>query len=357
LNSAIDSNYRSPNATYTAVISIPENGIRVLDGAGINQYANEVSTFRDFTVEASQAENATLSLSKDATSPKADVLIADSDGVVDNGTMLVLALRAEKGTVKITDITATTTGGATVSALYLYDGSDLLSSAAVSGSNATFSDLTSVSVAKDETKLLTIKAKFTGATTSTVVTSTVAVETGGIIAERIDTTTFNVGGSTATSAVMRVTQLSPVLNFVSAPANYTGPTESASGTLTGIFTFDITAGGGDVWISSSTANGVAFTVPVVDSDGAATTTNVAMTFSQPSNTTVDGTTGTYKIAKSQKATFVVNVAISSTNLSNGYYYFKLSNVDWGADSSGTGGEAISYLDSTVWRTNTLYVSK
>jgi len=143
--------------------------------------------------------------------------------------------------------------------------------------------------------------------------------------------------------------------LVSATAKYTLPTQSASGTLDSAFTFDVTAGGGDIWISATTTNGFAFTVPVVDSNGAATTTDVTMTFSQPSNTVLDG--NSYKIAKGQKATFVVNVAISSASLSSGYYYFRLSNVDWGYTNAGTDGIDIDYLDTTVWRTNTPYVTK
>lgn len=345
LYSSIESTYRT---TYT-VYGLADM-VRAVDGAGINQYAT-LSTDRTFVVDQSQAEQATLTISKDASSPKPTALIADDDGKVEKGTMVVLSAKAEKGRVQITDLVVNATGSATFSAVYLYDGSTLISSAAVSSTQATFSNLTDVYVAKDETKLYTIKADFTGAVSTSFATSSVSIASTDVTAQRDDGVAATVTGSAA-SDTMRVTMLAPVFSLVSATSQYDAPTISgSSGTLKGTFTFDVTAGGGDIYFSSSTTNGTVFQVMY---ESTATTTGASLTFGQPTNSTV--VSGKYKVADGQTARFTVDVAVSSATLGTAaYYYFDLTSVGWYRDTSNA-GTAIDYLDTTVWRTPSRYVT-
>jgi len=344
LNSSIDSDYR---ISYT--LSVPTDGVRAVDGAGVNQYAS-VTGSRSFTVEQSQSEQAYLSISKDASSPKSTVLVSDNDGKVEKGTMLVVAMRAEKGRVKVTDVIVTATGTATTSALSLYDGSNLLSSASVSGGQATFSDLSDVYIDKDQTKLFTIKADFTGAVSSTIATSSVSVATTGVTAEKDDGTSANVTGSTAQSDVMRVTALAPVLELVSSNLSYTAPTQGVSGTLSGSFKVKITAGGGDIYIPTTGA----FTIVAATSTNATTSVNIS--YSQPSNTTVSG--NYYKISKDQYATFDISVGQTSDNLpATDFYYLLMQNAKADRDGSGTADITVDWLDPTVWKTSAVFMQK
>jgi len=299
-------------------------------------------------------------MSKDATSPKAGILVSDSDGKVEKekGEMLVLALTAKKGRVKITDIQATTSDVDTAdfTALYLYDGTNpdpVASIGATDGTNQTFSDLTNLYVEKDTTKLLTIKADFVSATSTSFVTSTVAVERGGISAETGDGTEINLTGGTATSSEMRVTALAPVLSLVSATASYSRPGQESTGTLTGTFVFDLTASGGDVYVSSTGA----FTFQYVTTT-AADVAAAGVNYSQPTNASAVGSQ--YKIAENQTARFIVNMSKADINSSSAnwgvYNYLQLSNVAWYRDGSNTAGTAIDFLDTTVWRSNSVLVN-
>jgi len=350
LYSSIESTYRIAYTFYGNVT----DGIRAVDGAGINQYAT-ISGTRSFTVDQSQAEQATLAIAKDASSPKPTALVSDDDGKVEKATVMVLSAKAEKGRVKITDLVVNATGSATFSAVYLYDGSTLISSAAVSSGVATMSNLIDLYVQKDETKLYTIKADFTGAVSTSFATSSVSVASTDVTTERDDGTSATVSGS-ASSDTMRVGMIAPVFSLVSATSQYDAPAYSgASGTLKGTFVFDVTASGGDVWFSSSTTNGDAFTVEYVSSTSATSTSGMSMTFVQPSNTTLDS--GYYKIAEGQTARFTIDLSVSSASLNAAaYYYFHMDDVLWKRTSAGTAGPTVDYLDKTVWKTPSKYVT-
>jgi len=338
---------------------VPADGVRAIDGANINQYAG-ITGPRSFKVDQSESERATLSLSKDASSPKAGILVADSNGKVEKGTMLVLALSAEQGRVKVTDITVdtSTTTPADFSALYLYDGDNLLASvSAADESSSTFNDL-EVYVDKDTTKLLTIKADFVNAN-ATFSTATISVATSSIAAERTDGTSLDdIDGSTATSDVMRVTTVAPVPSFVSATASYGRPApETPAGTIQATFTFDLTAKGKDIFVQKNNATSTGdYSVKLIGN--AASTTPDTINVSANSVAVADG--NAYKIPKGQTARFTIDVANSSNASTTTYWgqycYFVLEGFDWGTAADPTGGDAINFLDTSVWRSDAKLVN-
>jgi len=343
----IDSTYRT---TYT--VYVPANAIRTVDGAGVtNQFPGTLLGNRTFRVANSQAEQATLAISKNASSPKASVLVGDTNGDVKEASLLIFDLKAEKGRAKVTDITATFTGNATTSAAYLYSGSNLIASASISGGLTTFADLSDIYVEKDQTRTFTIKADYTGASTN-LATSTVAVDEtlSGVLAENDLGDTIDPTGGSISADVQNVTSISPVFALVSASATYTGPAYSgASGTLKGTFVFDATAKGAATWFNSTGT----FDFLAVRATGA-TQAATSTTYLQPTNATVDGVT--YKLAQDGTARFTVDMTVLSSGVAaSDYYSFKLSNIDWG--TSATIDQTITYLDTTVWTTPSVYVQK
>jgi len=337
---------------------VPADGVRAIDGANINQYAG-ITGLRSFKVDQSESERATLSLSKDASSPKAGILVADSNGKVEKGTMLVLALSAEEGRVKVTDITvdtSTTTPAADFSALYLYDGDNLISSvSAADNSSSTFNDL-EIYVDKDTTKLLTIKADFVNAD-ARFSTSTISVATSSIAAERTDGTSLNVDGSAAESDVMRITTVAPVPSFVSATTKYGRPnSQEATGTIEATFVFDLTAKGKDIFVKANPAGVAHYSFGLIGNN--ASTTPDTINVSADSTAKLEG--GAYRIAKGQTARFTIEVAktlnLSSANYWGQYCYFVLEGFDWGTAADLTGGDAINFLDTSVWRSNAVLVN-
>jgi len=370
ISSAIDFTYGNSNI-FSVAVSSTWKGVNADDLNSLNDF-RETKGYAIFINNTDNAlyegfqnndpvsnddiDQATLSLAKDASSPKAGILVSDSTGKVEKGTMLVLALSAEKGRVKVTDITATTSGGATFSALYLYDGSTLLSSASVSSNSATFSDL-EVYVEKDQTKLLTIKADFTGATSSTFATGTVQVLTSNITAEKADGTSLTVSGSTATSDTMRVTALAPVITLKSFTASWSRNAQESTGTLAGTLEVDITAKGGDIYISKTAGN--SFAIVKVPSSGS--TSTVASTYYDTTPTNVTEMTNTYKIAKNQTATFKIKTTDTFAYDGKNYYLKTAvgdgSKIDWASsDSSSMDGIDIDFFDASTWKTGTVTVN-
>ena len=128
LYSAIDSTYRT---AYT--VGIQANGIRGVDGAGIDLYAGTggplpiAETISNaVTVSANLSDSATLSMSADSATPLTSEVVA-ADGASVNSKLkvplLVFDFTAQSDDVTITDLTTTTTqsgGTASASSTYLY---------------------------------------------------------------------------------------------------------------------------------------------------------------------------------------------------------------------------------------------
>lgn len=144
-------------------IAIATDGIRGIDGAGIDQYAGSTSITRTPNISSDLADSATLTVSLNNSSPKKSDVIAtggSSENELDRLTLLNFDVKAEKDAVKITDIrigvVKSGSGGATAQTAYLYDGSTELDNATITSGMATFSDFDYV-VARDTTKTFTVK--------------------------------------------------------------------------------------------------------------------------------------------------------------------------------------------------------
>ena len=167
--------------------------VRAVDGAGLNSYtdmsgdANE----RDQTFSTSGTSSLTVSANASLT-PKSQNHKVDSTDGVKALTTQVFDIKSTTGASYIKTVcvavNATSTAGLP-STLYLYNGSTLIgsqSAATVDGGQSCFTD-TNVSIGKDETKQLTVKADFAstvgGQAASTSIAST------GIKFEKPDSTT------------------------------------------------------------------------------------------------------------------------------------------------------------------------
>jgi peptidoglycan hydrolase-like protein with peptidoglycan-binding domain len=340
-------------------LQIPVNGVRAKDGVGIDQYAPGTAFARDFTTEQADAENATLSISKAASSPKSMVFVGDSDGKIEGATVLVFDAKADKGRVKITDVTVTTSlesgTAVTLDTIYLYRGSTLISSAAVSSGSAAMTDLTDVFVEKDQTVTFTVKADLSNATSTA--TGTVSFSAGlastNVTAENDLGDTVTDSGS-MTGDTMYASGKHPVFTLVSKSNSYTPSSQSASGVLTGTFVVDVTARGGDIWVPKTGA----FKINVASSTtGTGSSVGVSISYSQPANTTSG--TDAYKIAKDQTARFTVSATVQSSSVTLGTYY----NWRWAMAYSHIADVVVanahlidSYFDTTEWRTNEVFVN-
>lgn len=256
-------------------VTIPQEGIRGVDGAGVNQYSPASGTLaRTFTVDDADSENATLSVSLSASSPKAMEVIASSGNDEDERDGLELLrvdFRAEDDTVTLTDLVVdiVRTGAVTATATtaYLYDGSTLVGSATVvdlgGSDSATFDDL-EVNINEDSTKTLTVKIDIRDAGTGATVFSA-NVDTADVTAENSEGDSITESGS-ASGESITVRKVGIEVSLVSksiSKGTSQAQNNTSTSTVEAQFVLRVKAVGGDIVLGDAGST----TVPFVSNAG------------------------------------------------------------------------------------------
>ena len=287
-----DSTYDSDTWTLT----VPANGVRGVDGAGINQYSPTAAlTAQSFTSTADVVDSAALTVSLATDSPKVSQVIANSGGSSNEKDNLVLAkinFKAEDDQVKVTDLTADITRSgtqttATATTAYIYEGGTisggvisggtLVGSAAVAGTTlplgtAAFTNIDWI-IPADTTKTLTLAIDVDSAGVAFTsfagsVGSTTAVATA-IASENSAGTSITETGA-GEGRFVTVRKIGPEVTLVSKSVTTDGVAQGApaagltsTSTLTATFNIKIKAVGGTLNLGT-----VASTSPVVASSTA-----------------------------------------------------------------------------------------
>lgn len=247
------------SADYTRTVTVKgysgsTQNIRGTDTLGLQSYGNNSWT-GTFTFAASN--NATLTASANsASTPKAQTIAVNTTDGVRGVVMQTLDLKSTIGDSNLTDVRVyVKTDSVTTSAptaLYLYDGSTLLSSASVtvtSGSGTVNFQNLDVAIAKDTTKTLTVKADFpstaVGVASTTILTS--GAETNTTMFETADGSSKEVTISSAITGndVHLYADSAPIWTLVSANAvGSAGVVSVASSSITGTIVLNVKANGG-----------------------------------------------------------------------------------------------------------------
>ena len=348
------------NAVDTArvltVAGYGTQGTRGVDGAGLSSYVDSSWT-STFTFNASN--NSVLTASADSSTPKARNIAVDTTNGVTGVTMQTLSLKSTVGESTMTDmrvVVQTNNSGLSVpTALYLYDGSTLLSSAAVATSsgasyaNVDFSNL-ELAIAKDATKVLTVKADFPS-TASGIASTSIASDSTYTLFETPDGTSGTVTiastivGNDVHLAITDTAQWTLVSASIAPTA---GVVSVASSSLTGTIVLKVVADGGTltkpivanfdtsrVWFASSTqltTNGIgayaaANAVPV--------TPSITVT---PNDATVGD--GSYYTVTVTGTIYSSNALVGSSqplfmaigNIDSDMATTDIADQDWGIDS-------------------------
>lgn len=350
----IDSVYNNTSHTLT----IPQNGVRGVDGLGLSQYGPTSASFsRTFTAKKNLANSAALTMSKNVNSPKVGNIISDNLGDVSGATLLAFDLRSENDRIKVTQFNVTSTwatgGATTLNTLYIYDGSTLVGSASVTAAGLATMSNVEVFVDRDTTKTLTVKGDFRGATT-TAFAGTLAINvegtgaTAGATAENSLGDSVTVTGS-ATSDTLSVFRVAPV--FASAPTTsvsfFPGVSGVSTSSITGKFTFTVKAGGNDLYFLNLSTSTVMKIYKSNAVDGSSTTTSKLV--SLDSNFQVQSDTAIYKLPKDVTGTITVDFTMNKGNSTgDGLYHFTLEKVGWA--TTATHSQVYTTLDETVWKT-------
>ena len=348
---SIDSTNLSSNYT----VRFAANGIRGVDGAGIDQYSPAAATdiSKEMNVDADLTENATLTVSLNNASPKKSDVIATS-GANENDTQftgLVFDVKAEKDNVKITDIrigvVKSGSGAATAATAYLYEGSTELDNAAISGGMATFSNF-DYTVPAGTTRTFTVKVDITGADSLDarfVTTASTTVSADLVSENSVGDSITESGSATGNSIGIRnvgaeVSLVSKAIVASGVPQNNGVSTNVSTSSLTATFVVRVKAVGGPLqygmgasttpMFSSTTAsfkiyrNGVEQTTI----SSYATSTD----YTNPSGLAV--TSNTFTLAENQTVDIPVSFKIlgrsATAALTDGIYTVELQGVQTNA---------------------------
>jgi len=223
--------------------------IRAIDGAGLSQYSDMSGTANSRQQIFATSGSSTITATANASlSPKATNNKVDSTDGVKGLTMQVLDVKSTTGDSTIKKIclavNATSTAGLP-STLYLYDGSTMIgsvSAATTEAGQSCFTDLT-YSVAKDQTKQLTVKADFASTVHGQAASTSLAAT--GIQYYKPDSTVASSSNSKITGNNQYLFSTGPQFALVSASSVASaGVKDVSSSSVSGTIVLRATAFGG-----------------------------------------------------------------------------------------------------------------
>ena len=370
--------------------------VRAVDQAGLNQYggtaydATDSTKSRTFSVNVSQTADATLTVSPNASTPKARNIIGDSSQAIVGATLLTVDVKATKDTILIDQVnnvlfasgayvpsTGTTYGAAAATSTNTYivpttaylvdDGGTIIgtatpaaitSGAAANLYGASFTDL-NYTIAKDTTKTFTIKVDDTLATpTAGISTDDTKRYEVAVFGTQISGTKTNGAAITGSASVANgndaiVFAEGPIFTLASISTTNTQPGyATASSSISATFNIQVAAVTGDVWIPTTGAFAVGYNFGSTLDSG--TTSNV--TYNAPSGTT-SGTNGA-KISQGTSATYSVSATLANAGVA-GTYTLKINSIKWGhSDITAVNGAIVTsayMLNDSAWNSQSVYL--
>ena len=309
--------------TKNIVLTFKANAVRGTDGAGLTQTGPTADLGGTRTITVQEPSTADIEVTAHADNPKARAVLVNQTAETTGVTLAIFNLKAKNNdailrTIEVEDTDSISTSASNApKVLYVYDGDTLLSStSSLAAASATLANI-DLTIPKDTTKTLTVKADLAKSTgnyeegaTSTI---TIGIDASSINAE--DATNFGaatVSGSAVTAGTAYFYIKAPQVKLASTPtiAGVGGLPSGSSGpqTLTGVLTFNITAQGGDIYLpiySATTAsNGLQAT---------AATHVASITLTQDYNSSADygsSANDTYVVRSGQTETFTLTTNIT-----------------------------------------------
>lgn len=374
------SNWDSTFDDDTWTLGVPMEGVRGVDGAGVNQYGPSTAFTNTFETDGELADSATLTVSTNSGTVQDSVVIAASgasENEKDGIELLKFDVRAEKDAVTLTDLIVdlvkTGSGGATTTSAYLYDGSTLVDSATVlnhAAQSVVFDDI-DYTISKDSTKTLTVKVDVRTANgTATVFTAD--IDAVDVAAENSNGTTVTASGSAqGESVTVRNVGLEYTLLSKSIARTAGAGVAGATSTAQADFVVRIKAVGNAIDIGDSASTTFAFaggwpsaaagTSTVIYRGGAvsAEANNVSSStaITIPSGLAASSGANTWTLGEGNTVDIPVSFVFNGrTNLGAelpvGAYAVGLERLNW--SSSVTGRQSDTFMaGNSAWRTSTV----
>lgn len=310
--------------TKDIVLTFKANAIRGTDGAGLSQTGPTADLGGTRTITVQEPSTADLELTAHADNPKARAVLVNSTAETTGVTLAVFNLKAKNNdailrTVEVEDTDSIATSASNApKVLYLYDGDTLLSStSSLAAASATLANI-DLTIPKDTTKTLTLKADLAKATGNyeegATSTWTVGTDASSINAE--DASSFaaaTVSGSKVTAGTAYMYIKAPKLALAATPTVEDvggNPSGSSSPTaLRGTLKIAITAQGGDIYVPAYSATTASNGLEASSGRDAASAT-VTMSYSSDADFG-DSNNTTYVVRSGQTQTFTVVATIDT----------------------------------------------
>jgi len=379
LNSSIDSAYLSGGTSaVTNIFQIDANGVRGIDGAGIDSYGPSSSFSQTVTVNKSLVDNAQAQIAIAPSTPLVNS-VAVTDTV--NGQYLQLPIfafnvTAQNDTLHLHNVAVTFVGTpaggvttATATAAYLYNGSTQVASASINSSTgvATFSNISDgtagASIPAGSTVTYTVKADVTGVTKGSIAVTGSWTLSGTTIYNSQDSTVTPTGSAAGNSQT--VLAAGPVFTLISTSITKGqtagGTNGTATSTLNATFNIQVQAIGSSVLFGSDGSTSPAFTFGLYNPNVITTTyaaSNASTTSIQLPSTGVTIDTPNKSFTLPQNATVVLPVtyqfvgnASTGVGVAIGNYAVGLEKIVW---VTSTGQTTTTYTSGqTAWRTSSI----
>jgi peptidoglycan hydrolase-like protein with peptidoglycan-binding domain len=352
-------------------LSIDVNGIRGVDGAGVNNYGPASSGIsQSISVSQNQTLSAIANISLDAANPQ-----PNSVGVTNTSAgsylglpVLVFDVNAQGDNLHLHSATINfnTTGtsvGAAVSAAYLYQGSTPIMSASIVNGVATFSNIpdgtAGATVPINTSVPFTVKVDVTGPA-SAYFAANVTASTSALVIYNSADSTVNSNGS-VTGNLQTVQGQGAVFSLSGTPtiskSSNNGQNGAATNTYTATFNVTVQAVGTTVNLGLPGSTTPAFGTTTVGqlaiylngSSQAPTSYAPVVSFSQPTNTVLANNGTSFQVGINQSVTIPVTYSFLVTNPNANTYAVQLNGINW---NSANGNATSSFMNGqTLWRTS------
>ena len=326
----------SANLPQDIKITVPDEGVRGTDGAGLSKLSPSDPISRTCKVyeKGSTSDNASLVVSKSSDTPEARNISAGSDGEAGRVELLIFNVKAVNGSVDVNEINNVVFSAASgkkaiyPETAYLFDGNDEEIASAEVGSDhkADFTDL-SIHIGSGIKEIYTIKADYVDVLDSYA--SVVTVNSGSNIdADNSDGDSLSSSEKTGSAASYAVTFYGdmPDFSMTNVTATKTPKTDTEPSILDATFTVKISALNKDIYIPKTAA----FLVKRVkdNNTSTATTADVESSYGKPANADESG--NYYKIGSDSSATFTVNSNFNTEGWgkTTNYYDLRIVKIEW-----------------------------
>ena len=387
LTVAVDakSSWDSTYNTDTWTITVPADGVRGVDGAGVNEYGPSTAlAARSFSTEDDLIDSASLAISLNSNTPNTQQVICASgtDGdECDNLEVAKIDFKAEKDNVTVTDFVLDLVRGgtlttATATTAYLYDGSTLVGSASLimtttAAGTYTFSDI-DWTIPQDTTRTLSVQFDIDDAALAAV-TFVASTDANDTTAENSISDTVTATGS-ADGRTITIRNVGPELTLLSKPIVTNGVPQSSAtnllstSTLTAKFNVRVKALGADLYLGKVASTTDATQGPAFNDtgttnsftlykEGAASSVNNATSTSYTiPSTCVDSTPAqTCTLAEGSSVDIEVTYLVPGRTaagvvVTSGLYAVGLEKFNWAPASTGAIQSTTFMAGLTDWRT-------